>query len=186
MYKNGVDLAIKVDGGKFIETINWSDVDMEDDKFVMKMYSASLFPTQPAAKIQQAEEYVRSGWMTRETAIRLMDMPDIEAWETEETAVQTYVEKAIADILASAKFNPPEPELIDAEGSAVNRMKKAYIDALTNNVSQEKTELMLRWIEMAVSILAPATPALAPIVPEAAPAQAAPLPLPQTGLLPQV
>ncbi len=178
--ENKVSPKVKVDGQKFIETIEWKDVDLDDDKFIMKMYSASIFPTQPAAKIQKAEEYVRAGWMGKETAIRLLDMPDLEAWENEEIAVQSYVEKAVTMILESETFMPPEPELIDPEGKAVNIMKKAYIDALTNNVSEEKSEKMLRWIEMAASLMP------MPIQPEAAPAQATPMPLPQSGVLPQV
>lgn len=183
-------IKVKVSGQKFIETIDWKDVDLEDDAFIMKMYSASLFPTQPAAKLQQAKEYIQAGWMDRDTAIQLMDFPDIEAWETQETAVKEFTEKCIGNILEGKKYIPPEPELL-LTPEPVNQMKKAYINALQNEVDIEKTELMLRWIEQASSLLppppAPTAPPMAvtPITPEQGAVQGTPQPLPQGDLIPQ-
>lgn len=189
LYKDKSSIPVKVDGRRFIETIDWKNVSLDDDKYIMKMYSSNLFPTQPAAKIQKIEEYVRAGWISRESAIDLFDFPDVEAWETLETSNKAYMDKIIGDILGEGKYTPPEPEMQLLDD--INIMKKAYIDALRANISQDRAELFLRWIEQAAGMLPPPPPAATPMVvgpasPELAPAQANPLPLPQTGMLPQV
>lgn len=182
LYKRGVDSKITAESREFIETINWSDVDIEDGKFVTRVQISSLLPTSPAARIQKVEELVRAGWISRESALQLLDFPDTEAWTTLETADNEYVAKIIADILSGKKYEPPVPELLPER--AINYARKVYLEAKRNGAPEERVDDILRWIE-AASALMPA-PAQAPVVPESGTPTATPLPLPQTGLAPQV
>lgn len=185
LYSHNKDLAVTTESKKFIESIKWKDVDLDDDKFITKIYSSSMFPTEPAAKLQKVEEYVRAGWMDRDAAIRLLDFPDVESWETLETADRDYVEKILEDILKEGKFTPPEPEMLLKKD--INIARKAYINAKANGASDDRLELLLRWIEAASSLLPAVQPEIAaPIEPELAEPLASPQALPQTGLLPQV
>ena len=182
-----IDLEVKAESRSFIQSIKWSDVNMEDDKFVIRIQTSSLFPTTPAARLQKIEEYVRAGWMSRESAIQQMDHPDTESWATLETAGEEYVQKIVADILGSGKYVPPEPEILPER--AINYARKAYMDAKKDEVKEEYTELLLRWMEQASSYLAPTSSTPVPVAaptPESGTPTANPMPLPTTGLAPQV
>jgi hypothetical protein len=181
LYANGVDPSITAESKKFIETIKWSEVDMDDDKFVSRIQNSSIFPTTPAAKLQKVEEYVRAGWMDRDAAIRLMDFPDIEAWETLETSDRDYMDKILSNILGKGKYLPPEPEMmLDKD---INIARKAYIEALNTGADEDKLDLLLRWIEAASSLLP--TPPPAPMAAPAVAPLGVPGALPEAGLLPQ-
>ncbi len=179
MYEKDVDLKITVESRKFIQTIKWSEVDMEDDCFTSRVYSSSLFPNSPAAKLQKIEEMVRAGWMDKETAIRLMDFPDVEAWETLETADRDFMDNILNSILGKGVYIAPEPEMMLDKDIEIAR--KAYLEARNTGASEENLELLLRWIEAAASLLPP-LPAPPPMAPGPL---AAPMPVPQSGLLPQ-
>jgi hypothetical protein len=171
MFENNPELSVTVESRKFIETIKWSEVDMEDDKFVSRVYSSSIFPTTPAAKLQKIEEYVRQGWIDKTEGVRLMDFPDVDAWETLETADRDYVSFILASILGKGKYIPPEPEMmLDKD---INIVRKAYLEALKDGAESDKLELLLRWIEAAATMLP--TPPPQGISPDGLPTQFAPI-----------
>lgn len=196
LYKSGSDMKVSTESRDFIETIKWSEVNMDEEKFVLRIQSSSLFPTQPAARLQKVEELVRAGWISKESAIGMLDFPDVAAWTTLETAGEEYTAKIIHDILSSGKYTPPEPEILPER--AINYARKAYLEARRTGVPEERTELVLRWIEAASVFLAPVQPptsvpadqpmppADGPIQSEAGTPMGTPMPLPQTGLAPQV
>ncbi len=183
LYQDLPKLQVTVETRKFIAQIKWSDVDMDDDRFVSRVYSSSLFPTTPAAKLQKIEEYIQAGWMNREDGLRMMDHPDVESWESLETADRDYLERIIGDILSKGVYRAPEPEMMITED--INVARKHYLEALNTEVEPERIEMLYRWIEAASSLL-PALPAppAAPMLPSTP--SAVPMPLPQSGLMPQV
>ena len=189
LYKGGSDHKVSVENRDFVETIKWSDVDMDKEKFVLRIQSSSLFPTQPAARLQKVEELVRAGWISKESAIGMLDFPDVAAWTTLETAGEEYVAKIINDILSSGEYTPPEPEILPER--AINYARKAYLEARRTGADEERTEMVLRWIEAASVFLAPVAPPTsvpmpAPAQPEQGTPTANPMPLPTTGLAPQI
>lgn len=187
LFQNNKNLKVKAESSKFIETISWKDVDLDKDKFILRIHSSSLFPTSPAAKLQKAEEYIRAGWMDREDAIRLLELPDMEAWESIETANRDLTEKIIGEILGEGKYSPPEPEMLLEKDIEIAR--KAYLEGKANGAEEENLELLLRWIEQASGMLPPASPPnVNPMMMQGpvAPQQGTPMPLPQSGLIPQV
>ena len=178
IYKDGV--SIKTQNGKFIETIKWSEANLEADEFVTKVYLSSLLPLSPASRLQKIEEFVKAGWMDRETALSQFDHPDIEAWESVETADKELAESMIYDILYHGKYRAPEPEM-DLE-KAVNAGRKAYLQALQADARDDRLELLLRWIDAAASLLPDLSAAVQPALGQV---QATPAPLPVSDLLPQ-
>ncbi len=195
LYTSGVDFTVQTEDRDFIETLKWSKVNLKKDKFVIRIQSSSLFPTSPAARLQKVEELVRAGWISKESAIGLLEFPDVAAWTTLETAGEDYVAKIINDILSSGKYTPPEPEILPER--AINYARKSYLEARRTGVPEERTELVLRWIEAASVFLKPIAPPTSvpvepamnpegPVVSETGTPTANPLPLPSTGLAPQV
>ncbi len=184
LYEKLPALSVTVQSRKFIEKIDWKDVDMDADRFTTRVFSSSLLPTTPAGKLQKVEEYVQAGWMDRETAISMLDFPDVEAWETLETADRDYMNHIITEIMSKGRYLPPEPEMMLDKDIAM--AKKAYIEALTEEADEDRLELLLRWIEAASSLLPPIPAPPLPPAPLPGPPAANPMPLPQSGLMPNV
>ena len=183
LYKDGVDKTITAESKKFIESIKWSEVCLDEKEFVVRMTSSSLLPLQPAARVQKVQEYIQAGWMSREQGLALLDHPDTEAWETLETADLSLTYKIVSDILGKGIYSPPEPEMLLDQDIEIAR--KAYLEAKENGVDEDKREMLLRWIEAAASLMpAPTTPQPQPGLAGVPQGQAAPLP--QADLIPQV
>lgn len=65
--------------GKYeLDDIKWADVDLEDDAYEVKCYSASALPLEPAARIQELREMVADEWISKSEAKEQANIPDID------------------------------------------------------------------------------------------------------------
>ena len=174
-------LSVKTPGKDFIDTIAWKEVNLPEEQYVMKVFPVGLLPSQPAGRLAKVQELIQAGWIDREKALELLDFPDLKAWESLETANNNLVEKNIAAMLENGKYLPPEPQM-NLEFAA-NTAHKHYLKGRVEGISDDKLELLLRFIDDADRLNQLKNPQ--PVA-EAAPAvaQAVPEPLPQSELLP--
>ena len=141
------------------------------------------------AKIQ---EMIQAGWISRDKALSLLDFPDLEAYESLETANETLVNDVLTDILKTSKYQPPEPQMDLV--MAAQTAHQYYLRGRSEGTSEESLELLLRFIDDAERLenqkqqqnqplVAPPTPVApgAPVDPLGTPEQ-----LPVSDLLPQV
>jgi hypothetical protein len=91
IYKETGTFEAKVPGKKFLETISWKDVEMDDDEYLMKAYPTSSLPNEPAGRLQTVQEYVQAGFYTPRTAKRLLDMPDLEQIDDLSDAQENWI-----------------------------------------------------------------------------------------------
>jgi hypothetical protein len=110
IYKEDKKFSVNVPGKKFIETIPWKDVDLEDDEFIMKVYPISSLPQDPTGRLQTVQEYVQAGFYSPRTAKRLLDFPDLEAVDDLQSAEEDYINKILEDIVDGKEYRPPEPD----------------------------------------------------------------------------
>lgn len=145
LYTENKDLSVQIKGKDFIKTIKWSEVDLPDDQFIMKVFPTSLLPSTPAARIQKAQEYIQAGWMDKSQALAYLDFPDIEQFETLEAASHRLTMKDIGTIMAKGEYVPPEPgmDLKLAEKLA----NQSYLKGRAENLPEERLELLLRYID---------------------------------------
>jgi len=57
------DFSIKVPGQKFLQTINWADVQLEDDQYVLQIFPTSALSNEPAARFQEVQELIQAGFV---------------------------------------------------------------------------------------------------------------------------
>ena len=73
-------------GKKFLETVDWSDIDLEEDMYSMQCFPISAMSQEPSARWQQVQEWVQAGWLDPRTARQLMNFPPglrrIYCWST--------------------------------------------------------------------------------------------------------
>lgn len=138
MYEDGVDLTVKSRQRKFLESIAWSDVDMEDDEFSMAIFPTSSLPTQPAGRLQTVVDMATNGLVTPDVAKRLLDFPDLEDEVSLDQASSDLVREMIDSMLDGADYMSPEPyiNLDDAQRVAqlallrgkLNKVSEANLD----------------------------------------------------------
>jgi hypothetical protein len=193
---------VKVPGKKFIETIDWKDIDLEEDEYFLKIFPVSSLPNDPAGRLQTVQEYVQAGFITPRTARRLLDFPDLEAVEDLESAKEDYLHKILekmvdadledenADI--SEIYTGPEMAYDDIQ-LARELALEYYQQGKLNNMPEANLELLRNFLSALNAPLlgqpqagpgAP-MPGTGPGLPGAAP-QAAPMPQPQSDLIPNV
>lgn len=179
--EDDIDLSVKTVTGKFLKSIKWSDVDMDDEEFTMQMFPVSLLPTTPAGKLQTVQELVQAGFMPREAAIGMLNLPDVDSWLAYQTADQDNIERVIGLILDKGKYTVPEKTW--NLPMATEMCKQSIFMAQNDGVDEDRIDL-LRTLQQAIDTLASsqALPNTAP--PPGAPPIASPAPAPQSDLLP--
>lgn len=139
-------------GDKYIESIKWSDIDLERDQYVMKVYPTSLLPTTPAAKLQKVIEMVQAGMIDQHEARGLLDYPDLESVNELATASSEGIRMLIEEMAEHGRYHPPEPFM--NLSMAVQMVQSAYLRAKINGAPEKNLDLMRRFIQEAVGMLA--------------------------------
>lgn len=156
-------LSINVKGKKFIETIKWKEVDLDDDKFIMQAYPTNFLPKTPEGKLAFVQELIQSGFIDPDWALSLLDYPDLEYFLNLKTAaiddIGTIIEKMVED----EEYTPPE-EYTNLQ-LAIQMAQSAYLRAKIDGTSETSKELLLRFIDDCQEILKKMTPPLQPGVP---------------------
>jgi hypothetical protein len=181
IFENDKKLEVKVPGAKFIETIDWKDVNLEDDEYVLKMYPVSAFAQDPSARFQQVQEYAQVGWYNQRTAKKLMDFPDLEMVDELSNSAEEYINKILDNIVEEGIFTPPEP--YDDLGLARELALQYYAQGKINNLDEDRLDLLRQFMDQLDVLEQKTAEALAPPPGMGAP-QANPQAAPTSDLLP--
>ena len=165
------EFKVRVKGAKFVETIDWADVDMEEDKYLMEVFPTSALSSTPAARLQDVTELIQAGFISKEDGLKLLDFPDLRSTTNLYNAGLEDIEMTIDRMMSKGEYQPPESYQNLELG--IKKTQQAYLLYKTQNAPEERLELLRRWVEDATSLVLKANPAPAP---EAA---AAPLAAPE-------
>jgi hypothetical protein len=151
LYSDDKSFSVKVPGKKFIEEIKWSEVDLEDDQYLLKQYPTSLLPETPAARLQYVSELAERGYITRDRALAMLDFPDTDAEISLMTANHDFFAKVVDEALNKGNYFPPEPNLNLTEG--MKFVAEAIIRAQVDEIEEEKVDLLRQWNEEAQAMV---------------------------------
>jgi hypothetical protein len=173
---------------KFLETIDWKDIKLDEDQYVLKAFPVSMLPDDPAARMQTVQEYAQAGWISPRGARRLMAMPDIEMSDNLANAPEELLCKMIEDMLDKGKYKALEPfhDLQLARTLGLNYYNYAQL----NNCPDSKLKILRKWMANLDDMMGINQPPPQPMPGNAAPPpvggqpQAVPQPPPQSALLP--
>lgn len=99
---------VKVKSAEFLETIDWKDVDLDEDKFELRVFPSALLPTEPAGRMQTVQEMLANGFITsKEEALELLDIPDVKRMTNLHTAGNKNLRWVMSQILNDGKLEPP-------------------------------------------------------------------------------
>jgi hypothetical protein len=169
---------VQVPGRKFIETIDWKDVDMDEDQYFMKIFPVSSLPSDPAGRLQTVQEYVQAGFLSPRAARRLLDFPDLEQIEDLQNATEDYLHFILGKLIEEGEYTPPEP--FDDLNLAHELGLEYYEQGKLNGLEPEKLEMLRTFIDQ-VNLLK--TKAQPPAQAGPAGGMANPMPSPKSDLL---
>ena len=95
-------------GAQFLRSIDWKQVNLEEDEYVLKCYPVSALPSTPQGKLATVTDLARAGYIDQETARKLMDFPDLAQVMTLLAAAEDWVMSVLDKIIEDGDYNPPD------------------------------------------------------------------------------
>lgn len=185
--KDTKNYEMKVPGSGFLKTIKWADVDMDENQYVLQLFPTNALSENPASRLQEVQELLSAGFISKEDGMKLLDFPDLKAFYNMANAGVEDIEKQIEDMVEDGIYQTPEPYQNLKYG--ITKMQQAYLMYRSQNAPEDRLELLRRWMEDAKGLLDDATQQLMQQQIQAQqaanPQLGAPAPAPQTDLLPQ-
>lgn len=145
LYTDETNLEVTVKGKKFIESIKWSQVDMDEDQFALIISAASSLPDSRAGRVQVATEWLTTENITNEEWRELIDIPDLQESTDLIRGPHDYIKQSIEKILADGKY--VEPEAMDDLEYAMKYAVLSYQKAKQNNAPDDRLELLRLYID---------------------------------------
>jgi hypothetical protein len=149
--ENGGKFNIKVPGKKFLDTIDWTDVHLENDQYMMQIFPTNALSRDPSARLQEVQELLQAGFIAKEDGVKLLDYPDLEGFYNMANAGIEDIERQIELMVDKQEYQSPEPYQNLASG--ITRMQQAYLRNRTDGAPEEVLDLLRRWMEDAKELI---------------------------------
>jgi hypothetical protein len=164
IYADDKEMQVSAPGTAFLETIDWKDVNLEEDEFVIQVYPTSLLPTTPQGRIDRVNELVTSGIWSAKRGEAALDDLDIESAMSGERAAEKDIERICEGMLIDGKYDGPDPTY---DLSACLRIGSQYLsEGRIQGAPEKHLDLLYRFLDdtsaLQASLNAPAPAAPAP------------------------
>jgi hypothetical protein len=131
---------VKIPGKNFLETIDWADVQLEDDEYVQKIFPVSSLPSDPSGRLQTIQEYMQAGLISPRSGRRLLDFPDLERVEVMANAGEDWLHRVFDEMIDEGKPYRAEPE--DNIALAKDLVLEYIAYAKVTDVPEERIDLL--------------------------------------------
>jgi hypothetical protein len=109
IYQDNKAYQVSAPGTALLETIDWADVDMEEDAWIIQPYPASLLPSTPQGRIDRVKDLVASTIWTPARAEAALDDLDPDSHEKLARSPAKNIERICDAMLVDGKYEGPEP-----------------------------------------------------------------------------
>ena len=155
------NFAVQWPGESFLKSIDWSKIDLDDDKYVFQIASAPAIKDTPADRMQAATEHYAAGRLSADAYMAVQTYLDLPGELARANAQRNLIDQYIETWLDAEPDEIEENET--ADGSMVLRppiawmrledamlqVADALVQAQIDGIPDENEELFLRWLEMA-------------------------------------
>lgn len=198
IFKDKGNYNVTWPGVRFIETIDWKDVNLKEDEYVLKAFPTSSLPEEPAAKLETIQEYMQAGLISPRAGRKLMRTEDLEMSDMLASASEDLICKTIEDIIYDKVLDDSDIPDGNWDLQLAKQLAVEYYNfALVNNCPEENLALLRDWmgyVDEGLGLVQPPPPAVgatgAPGSPAGANGPAAPMampqPTPQSNMIPNV
>lgn len=165
---------------QFVETIDWKDVQLEKEQYVLKAYPTSSLSEDVAGRLSEVQELAQAGMISPRSARRLMGMPDLEMNENLSNAAEDLLHKILEQMLDEGKYRAPEP-FFDLQ-LAKQLVNEYYNYADYMNAPDNRLNLLRQFNSQLNDLMGVNQPQ--PQNPQGGAPLANPMPTPQSNLIP--
>lgn len=151
LYGKNQNVAAFWNSRNLAKKIKWSEVDLAEDMYVLRIEPASMMSRTPAAMRQSVIDLAATGALQPEEILRLMGIPDIQRQLDVSTAAIEDIEAEIEE-LYDGIWRPPEPFMALEMG--IPRVQSAHLQARRAGAPPEILELLMMWMVRADALLA--------------------------------
>lgn len=137
-------------GKRGVEPIDWKEVLMDKEEFVLKVFPVSQLSKQPAAKFAQLTELLNAGAITVEQFKRLYELPDLEAENDIDTADTDIIDRTMDTMVTTGRYISPEP--FDNFDLLLQRAGKFYNVCRNQEVPEDRLKLLRDYMEDAKAL----------------------------------
>lgn len=172
---------VKTPASRFLDEIDWSDIDLDEDAYTMQVFPISSLPQDPAGRLQTVQEYMQAGLVDQRTGKKLLNFPDLEAQDSLASAVEERIDKILDQIVEGGEFDPPDP-FMDLQ-LARQMALEVYNAGARDGLEEDRLQKIRDWIAQVDALVTAAMPP-PPVQDPAAVPNAVPSPPPVSNLLP--
>ena len=133
--------------GRMMEAVKWADVKLREEQYVLQMYPTNKLADDPAARLSQVQDMINAGMMDPDDGRRLLDMPDIESFNSYKQASYDNTMEAARMIIEEGRYFGPVSQM--NLKVSIARMQEVYLKARFDKVSQERLDMIDAWIQEA-------------------------------------
>lgn len=159
---------VKARSKNFIETIDFREVDMKADEYVLQVFPTSMLPSTPAGRIAFVQDMINSKMVEPEDGFELIDFPDTEQYAARRNARRRLLERNIEEIIEKGEWVAPEPN--DDHDLTLREMPSIIAQARLDGVEPDTMDLLYRYETLSQRLQTMGQPP--PAAPPAAPPQA--------------
>jgi hypothetical protein len=128
-----------------LEQIDWSEIDLKEEEYVMQCFPASALPDQPGARIESIRDLMQMGMIQPDEAQDLLDFPDLDKFTALATSPTKLASRLIEKMLEEGVYMPPEPYL------PIDKMQRLaqlyYCDAQVRGMDEDKLNILRQFID---------------------------------------
>lgn len=147
IYEDGEKMEVVAESKRFMDSIDWADIALENNQFISQMYPTSGLPSQPTGRLAYVQELINSGFIDATYGRSLLDFPDTEEYTTLKDAILDNIRRTCAAMLYKGEFDPPEP--MQGLALGIEHMRLEYLRAKDDGAPEDRLDLVRRWIEQA-------------------------------------
>ena len=182
-------LIAKWPGKRFLEEIQWKEVDLPEDMYEVRVAPVSAMSRDPAQRLQIAEQLAASGRIPHEKYLELIGLPDLDSVLQSETAESQWVERLMdryldaeddAHLKELGGYERPEGYFAKPLVVLIS-VQQIYFQARLDDAPRYNLALLERYmrdLESLINRAAPAPPASPGMMPGAAPPMPGGIPMP--------
>jgi hypothetical protein len=111
IYADSGEMRVSAPGTDLLESIDWKDVNMEEDSYVIQSYPTSLLPLTPQGRIDRVKDLVADGIWSQKRAEAALDDLDVDSAMSGDRAQEKDLERICDAMLSDGKYEGPEPTM---------------------------------------------------------------------------
>lgn len=111
IYKDKGTFKTVFPSAKFMETIDWKDIKLKEDEYVLKAFPTSSLADDMAGRLQDVQDLSQAGMISPRTARKLLRMPDLEMADNLANAAEDYLCNIIEEMIDDDKYTAPDSKM---------------------------------------------------------------------------